>query len=165
MLKPIYTQRLVIRKLEDKDVYPLYAYRHLDEVKKYQSWDYYSLAKAQNLVNKVKSQMFNFTFGSTNFAVEYNGNLIGDLYLMIDYMDVNHAIIGYTFNPDYWHNGFAYEAVSALIDLLVNKYHKTTISAYVKEGNVASMRLLIRLNFRLEDYNESYGDYRFELRP
>lgn len=161
LFKPIHTQRLIIRQLNSQDAYPIYAYRRLEEVKKYQSWDYYTLEQAQNLISKVQKQNFNFTFGSTNLAVEYNQILIGDVYLMVDYMNPSCMIIGYTFNPKFWHLGFASEAVEAVIQELFTRYQKTQVTAYVKEGNVASMRLLNRLNFRLDSYNENYGDYRF----
>ena len=67
MFKPIHTQRLIIRQLNSQDAYPIYAYRRLEKVKKYQSWDYYTLEQAQNLIYKVQKQNFNFTFGSNKF--------------------------------------------------------------------------------------------------
>lgn len=158
------TNRVVIRELEEQDAYPIYMYRKLDEVKKYQSWDYYTLQKAQALIQKVKRQKFNMNYGSINYAVDYKNTLIGDIYLMIDYVNSSRVILGYTFSPKYWHQGFAYESVSAMIECLFNQYHKKEIYAYVKEGNIASMRLLIKLNFRLESYDENYGDYLFILK-
>lgn len=159
----IQTKRLRIRPLEERDIYPLFEYRHLDEIKRYQSWDDYSIEKATELVRRNKMHPFTGYFDCGNFAVEYHGEMIGDLFIGVNVNNPQSVSIGYTFHPAYHHMGFAREAVSAMIDYLFMYFKKNEIDAYVMEGNVASMRLLISLGFQLIDYDEKYGDYFFRL--
>ncbi len=159
----VQTPRLLIRPLEEKDIYPLYEYRHLDEVKRYQSWDYYSLEKAAELVRRNQAFPFMGYFDCGNFAVEYNGKMIGDVFIGVNANNPQSVSIGYTFHPQFHHQGFAREAVSAMIEYLFKYYKKNEIDAYVMEGNVASMRLLMALGFQLISYDEKYGDYFFRL--
>lgn len=157
------TDRLIVRPLEDRDAHTLYEYRHLEEIMKYQSWDSYSLEKARQLIYKNQSEPFNGYFGCGNFAVEYRGKMIGDIFVAVDPQYPYRVSIGYTFHPRYHHHGFAREAVGAMVHYLMTYYEKIEVVAYVMEGNVSSMRLLISLGFELIDYDEKYGDYCFRV--
>lgn len=162
MLKLIQTERLIIRNLEFKDVDALYDYRHLSSVKKYQSWDNFTVSMARRLVEKNIVNRFDGYRGTANYAVELNGKLIGDIFVAANADTINAVSIGYTFHPDYQGYGYAREAVKAMIDYIFEFYNKDTIFAYVKEGNIKSMRLLIALGFELFDYDEIYADYGFK---
>ena len=157
------TSRLTIRPLDDCDIYPLYEYRHLNEVKKYQSWDFYTVEKARQLVFRNKTQPFDGYMNNGNFAVVYEGKMIGDIFVGASPTHPFSVSIGYTFSPEYWHQGFAREAVKAMILHLFVCYQKEQIEAYVMDGNIASMRLLLSLGFELINYDEKYGDYYFRL--
>lgn len=160
----IKTSRLVIRPLEKRDAFPLYQYRHLDIVKKYQSWDDYTLEQSHQLVYRNQHFPYSGYLGQGNFAVEYQEELIGDLYVASHLDRKDCVTIGYTFDPRFWHRGFAREAVQAMVSYLFKYYDKEAIYAFVMEGNVASMRLLLDLGFKLLEYDEQYGDYCFVLK-
>ena len=59
------------------------------------------------------------------------------------------AGIAYQFASEFWGQGFASEAVGAMIVELVSHYEVTTLSAVLKGANQRSMRLLQRLGFSL----------------
>ena len=59
------------------------------------------------------------------------------------------AGIAYEFASEFWGQGFASEAVGAMIVELVSHYEVTTLSAVLKGANQRSMRLLQRLGFSL----------------
>ena len=159
-----HTSRLIVRPLTMQDAFPLYEYRSLEEVARYQSWDYYTLDDAKNTIIKNRFDPFNGFNNTGNVAVEKNGTLIGDLYVAVHPECSSWFTIGYTFDPKYHHLGYAREAVKGWIDYLFSHYPITQIHGYVVEGNVASMRLLIDLGFRLNDYDETYGDNCFILK-
>lgn len=58
--------------------------------------------------------------------------------------------IGYSVSSAYQRKGYAYEALTALIDLLQNELKLELIVAGVLEENVASFRLLEKLGFKRE---------------
>ena len=58
--------------------------------------------------------------------------------------------IGYSISSAYQRNGYAYEALTALINLLQNELKIELIVAGVLEENIASIRLLEKLGFKKE---------------
>lgn len=58
--------------------------------------------------------------------------------------------VGYKFDEDYWHKGYAREAVSCVIDEVFKELKLHRIIAYVMEGNEPSIKLLENMGFRLE---------------
>ena len=58
--------------------------------------------------------------------------------------------LGYKFDEDYWHCGYATEAIMAMLNEVFTHLNLHRIIAYVMEGNEPSIKLLERLGFRLE---------------
>jgi RimJ/RimL family protein N-acetyltransferase len=78
---------------------------------------------------------------SVEFAVEYQGRVIGkagggDL-----------PEVGYIFHPDYWGQGFAHEAMRAVVDHIFANHPFDHVWADIDPRNAASRRLLQRLGF------------------
>lgn len=76
--------------------------------------------------------------------------LVGDLYIR---QDADFYWIGYTVSPTCARQGYAFEAVTALIEALV-KDGATCIKAGVEPANAASIALLNKLGFTLESSND-----------
>lgn len=79
------------------------------------------------------------------------------------------AIIGYDIFPHFWRQGYATEAITALINELWRSHHVAVVAATVDTENVASIRLLERLGFVRAWAGPSEDmpgrqDYRYELR-
>ncbi len=164
MFGPFETKRLLIRRLEPGDAELLYGYRHLDNVKKYQSWNHYTLMDAKRMIGFEQLGYFNGQRGNTNIGVvlKETNQLIGDIYIGVRYGIPHRATIGYTFNPEYWHQGYARESVGKIIDVLIHEYDKDTINAFVMPENEASIHLLLSLGFKQKGYDEAFGDIEFE---
>lgn len=62
----------------------------------------------------------------------------------------NCGTIGYKFDEDYWHKGYAREAVSRVIDEIFNELRLHRLIANVMEDNKPSIKLLENMGFRLE---------------
>ena len=60
------------------------------------------------------------------------------------------GILGYRFDGDYHHQGYALEAVEKLIGIGFKELGLHRIAAYVQKNNRASIRLLVRLGFQWE---------------
>lgn len=58
--------------------------------------------------------------------------------------------IGYKFDKDYWHKGYAREALRATIEEIFQEIKLHRLIAYVMEGNVPSIELLEAVGFNLE---------------
>ena len=58
--------------------------------------------------------------------------------------------IGFAFIPDYWGQGFAFEAATAVMNDARERLNRTQILAIVNPDNDASIKLLERLGLRFE---------------
>lgn len=60
------------------------------------------------------------------------------------------GIIGYKMDKDYLHKGYAFEALSYIIQISFEEYTLHRIEAYILPDNTASLNLIKKLNFILE---------------
>ncbi|WP_028563619.1 GNAT family N-acetyltransferase [Paenibacillus pinihumi] len=146
----ITTDRLVIRMLEMKDKDAFFNYRSMPEVYKYQSWKPEDIRDAESFISANIAVVPNTGDSWLQVAVCLkDGQLIGDV--GIHYMeDGFQAEIGYTLSPEFQGQGYASEAVRAVMDYLFGGLHKHRITGSVDPDNVKSVRLLENLGFRKE---------------
>ena len=78
---------------------------------------------------------------AVELAVEYDGRVIGKA------GGGDMPEIGYIFHPDYWGQGFAYEAMRAVVDYAFANRPVDHLLADIDPRNAASRRLLQRLGF------------------
>lgn len=73
----------------------------------------------------------------------------------ISFFNITHSIYdrcetGYKLDPDYWHKGYAKEALQKGISIMFYELNLHRIEAYVMEENTASIYLLKSLQFQHE---------------
>ena len=150
---PLRTERLVLRSLQPQDVDVLVAYRNDPQVSALQDWELpYTQEQAWRLVAR---QWIDIAPGApTQIAIERGSELIGDVYVGID----EHggiADIGYTFTVANQGKGYALEAVSAVVDDLIDRLGVHRVTAELSKDNDASIRLLERLGMTFEYFAET----------
>ena len=93
--------------------------------------------------------------------------IIGSVsFARIEHGAFSRASIGYKFDKDYHHQGYAFEACQAAIHVLFTNYKIHRLDARVSPNNLPSILLLERLGFRYEgvEVNGSFQDhYRYGL--
>lgn len=146
----IVTPRLVLRFVRDDDVAPLTAYRNDPRVAALQDWDLpYPEARARELVAK-HAGLTDLQPGRRHqIAIELNGHLVGDVYAGLD-EHCGVADIGFSLTPAAQGRGIAHEAVSAVIDHLVERLGVRRVAAELSPQNGPSERLLERLGMTFE---------------
>lgn len=146
----ITTTRLFIRRFVKEDIPLLMMYRN-DLI-----WMKYQGFKGLSQFEYEKELLYEYPLEEgIQLAIihKQSHQLIGDLYLKKE-GDV--FWIGYTISPVYARQGYAYEATRALLDHL-KKLGAKWIKADVDKNNVASLGLLKKLQFDLEDEtNDSF---------
>ena len=73
--------------------------------------------------------------------------------------------LGYWLGADYWHRGFATEAVRGLLDHAGPGLQAATIKARVHKGNAASARVLEKTGFTIVGEEEAFSLSRQESVP
>ena len=145
------TQRLIIRRLTKEDAKSISSYRSIPEVAEFQSWSSFSEVDSEKLIEEsnnsdpqIKGKWFQF-----GIEVIKTGELIGDIgFLNSD--EQGKSWIGFTLNSEFWHQGYATEAVTAILshyaDIGIHIVWASTASE-----NHSSKKLLERLGFELSD--------------
>ena len=86
-------------------------------------------------------------------VIEHDGEAIGDVLLWMDGEQDRSAEIGWVLHPDHGGQGFASEAVRAVLDLGFDHYRLHRIVARMDARNTASARLAERLGMRKEAHH------------
>jgi RimJ/RimL family protein N-acetyltransferase len=152
------TDRLVLRRFRPADVEALAAYRSDPAVARYQSWAVpLSTEEAVELVrvfqagDPAEPGWFQYAIARRD-----EDGLIGDIGVNRHENGLQ-AEIGYTLARAWWGRGYAYEAVSRLLDQLFLVDRLRRVSADTDARNEASARLLDRLGFRREGLRRAHS--------
>lgn len=151
---PLRTERLVVRMPREDDVDVLTAYRNDPEVARLQDWELpYPRERAEQLVAAHADRDDVLLGGGTQLAVEREGQLVGDVYVGLD-EHCGIAEVGFTLAREHQHQGYAVEAVSAVVDDLVDRLGVHRVVGELSPENLASARLLERLGMTYEYWAE-----------
>lgn len=89
-------------------------------------------------------------YGLCSVILRSNGILIGDCGL--EYMELEGEQVtelGYDFRSDYWNQGFASEAASAVRDFAFSELSLPSLISLIRVGNEASRRVSEKIGMRL----------------
>lgn len=147
------TRRLTLRMLGRADVTEFVQYRNVPSVARYQDWPLpYTRDLAHALVDDME-RLGRPTPGLwAQIAVEHtaSGRLAGDLAVWLDPSGET-AMVGYTLSPTFQGNGFAVEALAALLDWLFagsrSRPAVHRVSASLDPANAPSARVLEACGF------------------
>lgn len=158
----IQTQRLVLRNVQTKDASVMFDYRNNDLCARYQRGQTKDLAGITLLVQKRQSDTVN---DRENFfvavALKESNQMVGEIVVM---PNDGCFSIGYTFHYAHHRKGYAYEALSALTDLLHSRYPEMEFISFTEPENTASRKLLEKLDYRDMGYvpqvtSQMYGKW------
>ena len=142
----IETSRLLLRNVMTKDIPIIFDYRNNEICAKYQRGQTKDYEGISTLVERRKDDMIS-TAAPFYIAVALNESdeMIGEIVVMPNDGTIS---IGYTFSYKHHRNGYAYESISALIDLLHTRYPAWDFISFTEPENVASMNLLKKLGYK-----------------
>ena len=138
------TDRLVLRRHKEEDALLLHQNFGLDsEMFRYSGWNPYA---TEQMAGETVSQFMD-SYGDTHFygwAIEYNGRLIGTIGAY-DYEPETESIeIGCSIQRASWGQGFAGEAVKAIIAYLTEQEGIKCVKAWCAADNVGSRKVMER---------------------
>jgi ribosomal-protein-alanine N-acetyltransferase len=142
------TPRLTLRPLEKRDVDAVFAMMRDDETMRF--WDWPAFKDRDVVADILDAQLADVTAGIAMYWVAVltpGGEAIGSC----DLSDIdNHhkrAEVGFLFSRAYWGNGYAREAMEAIVGFATEDLKIERLWARFHTGNAASQRLLQRLGF------------------
>lgn len=148
------TARLRLRHFGDGDLASLLAYRNDPDVARFQSWDSMTEDFGRIFIKEMRESQPGVPGYWFQFAIELraSGDHIGDCALHTRGDDPRLGEIGYTVATPFQGQGYAREAVSAMLDYAFGVLRMHRVTAYVDTENARSIALLERLRFRREGH-------------
>jgi len=147
----IATERLILRRFRAADAPVFAGYRSDPDVARYQPWETpYPLELAESAVRAYMSGDPDKA-GKFQYAVERVDDrvLIGDVYVHL-HDNLQQAEIGFSLATAYQKQGFATEAVHAVVDRLFRLQGLHKVTGECDARNTSSAALLERLGFTRE---------------
>jgi len=153
MFQEIQTKRLLLRNLLPCDADTMFAYRSHPEVRQYQSWEPQSIQEVQSFIDQTMKLEFDTTgWYQIGIALQSDDRLIGDCGIHFLEADRRTAEFGITVAPERQNNGYATEALNAILNMLFADLRKHRVFASVDPLNLPSMTLMKRLRLRQEGH-------------
>ncbi len=145
---PIECKHLLLRDFRRSDLAQFAAYRANPDIARYQGWEDFHIGDAEEFFAIQLPLRFGVAGSWYQVAIASleTDRMIGDCVIHFT-GDETQVEIGFTLAPEAHGRGFAFEAVSALIELVFNTLGKQRIIAITHAHNDAAGRLLTRLGF------------------
>ena len=139
----IVTPRLLLRKLKVKDAKDMYEYSSSEDLTRFLLWNAHpDLNYTKKYLKFVVSKYKSGDYLDWGIVLKENNKLIGTCgFTCIDLAN-SKGEIGYVLNPRYHNNGYATEAVRAVLKYAFDILELNRIEARVMEGNSPSVKLL-----------------------
>lgn len=150
---PLVTERLLLRPITIDDASAMHGYKSDPDAVRYVPYAPLERAEVERRIATTWSTTrFTQQGDAVCLAVEERetGRLLGDVVLFWRSELDRAGEVGYIFDPDVAGQGFATEAVAALLALGFDELGLHRVSARIDERNTASVRVVERLGFRHE---------------
>ncbi len=146
----IKTERLILRNLAEEDADVIFEYRNHEICAKYQRGQVKEYGAICELIEQHKNDAITVDEAFMIAVVlKQTNEMIGEIVVMPEDGTIS---IGFTFHPRYHRRGYAFEALTALIDLLHASYPSWDFISFTDPENVASMGLLTKLGYQNMGY-------------
>lgn len=145
------TPRLTLRPLALRDTDAMFTMLSDDETMRF--WDWPAFRDREVVNDVVAAQLRDVDAGTAMYwavALTLDGPAIGSCDLSDIDRHHKRAEVGFLFSRAYWGNGYAREAMQAIVDFATEDLRIARLWARFHTGNAASQRLLERLGFSRE---------------
>lgn len=150
---PLTTGRLTLRRYRPDDVGPCLGYYGDAEVARYLLEDAWTPDVAEaKIAKRIARAGIDEPGSGLALVVEREGVVVGDVALWTTGDTVSRGEVGWVFHPDHTGQGFATEAVRALLGLAFDYYGMHRVVAQLDARNERSARLCERLGMTREGH-------------
>jgi ribosomal-protein-alanine N-acetyltransferase len=159
------THRLVLRALRQTDLDDLYEYASDPEIDTFTPWEHYnSLDEARTNLDEFLTDYEHHGMGAWGIEHCADQRLIGIANFSRPHPINRRVEMGYTISRAYWGQGYATEAVQALIRFGFDQMHLVRIEAVVLPEHLASARVLQKAGMQFEGVLRSFQVWRGQPR-
>ena len=160
-LRPIETERLLLRRSRPEDAATISAYRSDPNVNRQQGWDRTDLEGVLADIVEMSGRSPGEPGGWVQFTVEERGSgrIVGDVGLSVADGEPGVIKVGYTIDPAFQGLGYATEAIRALVEYAFHTLGAELVRAHASAENAPSIRVAEKVGMRLvERFEYREGD-------
>lgn len=140
------TERLCLRHVVAKDADIMYDYRNNEICARYQRGQTKDYEGILDLVERRKDDAMSVDAPFlVAVALKDTDEMVGEIVVMPNDGTIS---LGYTFSYKHHRKGYAFESLTALIDLLHERYPEWDFISFTEPENVPSMNLLKKLGYK-----------------
>lgn len=140
------TERLCLRHVVAKDADIMYDYRNNEICARYQRGQTKDYEGILDLVERRKDDVMSVDAPFlVAVALKDTDEMVGEIVVMPNDGTIS---LGYTFSYKHHRKGYAFESLTALIDLLHERYPELDFISFTEPENVPSMNLLKKLGYK-----------------
>lgn len=149
----IETERLILRNAAAKDAAVMFDYRNNEICAKYQRGQTKEYDGICDLIERRKNDKLSVDAPfMLAVALKHTDEMIGEIVVMPEDGTIS---LGYTFHYQYHRQGYAFEALTTLINLLHESYPLWDFISFTDPENKPSMALLTKLGYKNMGYMPS----------
>lgn len=150
--KTLETERLILRKIKLEDSYIAFQnWCNSDKVDKYVLWKKHEDVEVTlKQYSKWIEEYENLKTFRWIVELKDNHDLIGTIDVSKRFINFGSCEIGYCYSDKYWNNGYATEALNAVIKFLFEECEADLINAEFMENNPASGRVMVKVGMKYE---------------
>ena len=154
------TERLVLRNLMPQDADVMFDYRNNEICFRYQKGQTKDYAEIAKMIERRRADVLSAEAPfRVAVALKETDEMIGEIVVK---PKTDMIELGYTFSYRYHRRGYAFEALTALIDQLHRMAPDRVFISFVEPQNIASMGLLRKLGYRDMGYVPEIESQMFE---
>jgi ribosomal-protein-alanine N-acetyltransferase len=155
------TPRLTLRALRPTDLDDLYTYASDPEIDRFTPWEHYkNKDEARANLDDFLSEYEKYGLGAWGIEHTADQRLIGITNISPPHRYDRRSELGYTIARAYWGQGYATEAVRAVIRFGFERLQLYRMEAVILPGNTASRRVLEKAGMRHEGLLRNYQVWR-----
>ncbi|MFP4344383.1 MAG: GNAT family N-acetyltransferase [Anaerolineales bacterium] len=152
------TDRLFLRRMRPEDIDDLLRIFTDPQVMASFGGELFDRAQMERWLAGNLEHQERYGYGLFAVILKSNGEFIGDCGL--EHMEVEgerETELGYDFRSDYWNQGLATEAASAVREFAFGTLELTRLISLIRVGNQASRRVAEKVGMTLHEEIERYG--------
>ena len=162
----IETERLLLRRYVKEDALPMYKTWATDsDVTRFLSWlPHENVEVTKNILNDWIVKYKSPDYYNWVVMLKENKKIIGSISVVGQYSDDDMCEVGYCYGRDFWGRGYGTEALSGIIDFLINSVGFNRVHAFHYTENAASGKVMQKAGMiyegRLRQYHkDNQGRY------
>lgn len=140
------TDRLILRSVAPEDSAVMHDYRNNEICARYQRGQVRDKEGIDALIQRHQKDILSLDAPALlAVALRETGEMIGEIVVMPQDGAIS---LGYTFSYRHHRQGYAYEALSALLELLHSRFPDQEFICFTERENIPSMSLLRKLGYQ-----------------